>query len=710
MIKKILFLLLFLACVASAASYIGNYCTTVYHMGELDWVDWEHMDECSLEWNETEPLYWERAPLLYIDSTTDFSDTDTTNTNLAQRLEYGVDKDDQSYVTLGVSIERDSGAGVEYTLTTEKYYWLGVEWENLTNNFTAHTVAYNSYAGTQAAYVDICTEYECSDHISLSEYGDTPNTDIGNITMMNATHLNISMSGVQMNLSYSDGTENSSYLYVNLFTKSENTDNDEIAYIDFGMPINCTGEYISIGETGEDRSDSSEIEKYAETDVTVSMYAQYMITHNDEIKKVLSPRNENHSVMVDGLDGMNGVTLICKVYIYNDDGLLLPKLIYHTDENFVMNEWYNIAGYSYVLNGSTAFVLDEHNRWWLLPAVTCNPVGGFTSGLTDDTPQLAGTIYVSTASEGLDDTDSITTPVPTIPLSDYCTYDETNYTIYYKTASTQTHLVQKIYCNGTWNTTDYTCNDTLSTINIEYETNELNVTYNITEVNATYGEIVQINYYVDGVLTCTWTEGYSSMLGFGLGGTDFGESIPSHIISIIFAFGCALSVFIPFFIFFPMVFNEMFSIVTVLEMSFIIVAVAFVGAFLRYDGPQSLKTVGFYVLIAVALLAQFYVFTGLAEHAGISAMEDSISDAAGAFAEADIASFTLATFNGLVLLAQFCLLIPYYITEIILGWLQLLAPDVANVFNSFKNIISLGMYIYLGAKIYQILRSDNPII
>jgi len=653
--NKVLIILLLLTSVMCAG--ILEDCSTSYEFGRLDFVlssDYGTCDNDVLEVN----MDWD-----YTDLWDDPNYNRIRYNELTKRFYFDLDENDQIDVYL--------------------YY---PDYANLNSSYTAHTNTPGCSGATSLIRME--TSY---DSIYILYNKVIERTTTGTITYLNSTHLNLSDTqpsrdgswDTPQTLKYNNGTHDSPYIKLEAQKGCSNMDTFDFTFNN-----------LTFSQVNDDQYTT--VDALSGSDDGKRMWQQFTIQDNAyKFIKGFSPLDRTTSALFDGLSARSAPSNFCKAYLYGTSGMIYPKITYYPEENLAFVQHRHIDGYSYSVDEKPFFVLDQNNLWWFFSAVNCTG----TTGLSTDPADVHSGIFASDINDGgAVDTITYTSSIPLVPSAQTCYMNDTHYNIYTKIANMQHHYIEKVYCNDTY--TNQTCNGTTSYINSDYYGATFDVGYNITEYNSTYGYLVGINYKIGSNPYCAWDSGETNLLG--IQGITV-DGIPDIIQSIIFVFLIAISAVTPFALFLPLIYNDVFNVITLMEMALTVVFIGTISVFARWNGAQSLKTLGFFITFAVATLIIFYTQSGLTQHASIDTFTTHLDAIELSMQSQNLVGFTVSTVNVIIGLFQFILLLPSHLMLIMAEFMGILSPALASQLGILRLPLTVGLYMFLIMKTYEVL-------
>ena len=649
-------ILLFLFIISLSFSALEDECTKVYEFNDLKIVQYNDFGTC-----EDDTIFGLNEDFYLADRLRD--DISLLYNNAGYDLYYN-------------EIALDGGSGVD----EQGYYFYYPDFSHFNTNKTITFVGNGDFLDSPNAQIYFITEFGTTAIADDTTY----NTITLNVTQYNSTHLKfvstIDYGGGTTNyLEYNNGTSDSYYLHIFIDDVEPTT-----TYIGINMDVIPKTNLNSIS-TVTPRAFYGESKLF-------NTYRQYQIKGN----KIFDIHDRSKQYLCENCDYTVGFTTLCKSYILGEGALLTPKLSYIVDDGgtseFLMAGWYDDGlGASYQPNNTVMYILDTSNNWWLVPAVTCSG-----SGISSDTPSFNTAVFDTTLSAGTSSSGTFT--APSIPTSSYCLEDGNLFNISFDYPTSHSFLVSQVFCNGTY--VNNTCvNGTVTYNNTLTTSNEIDTSILTNQSNLTH-----IYFYVNNIIQCTYANGTSGLLGLDMI-TEFQDSDYDIFKYAFFLMGMGVSSVIPFFIIFPITFNDVFGLITTQQMAFATILVGFLPYLSGWKGEHSLKHIIFLTVFAVVLIS------GLYETAGIS---DELPESFDNFNEArenmyldiisaDIWGLSVSAPTLVVNLLVFLLDAPNVLGILLLQLINGISPEMANAFNIFLPAILIGLVAYLIIKAFEIL-------
>jgi len=545
-----------------------------------------------------------------------------------------------------------SVAGQNYSCSFENATLYGTMTTNQVNNIA--TVSGNIFsitkqlgaAGTMSLIID-----QPRGNTNGTLIGGSGGIEIAQIICLANTSLKLATSGaitIQFNATvnstdvfYSNGTSSftcplSSQLY--LSATSDTTTSTTVAFNMNGTAMNGTSAYNEILIT-------------APSLIGISVSSHYL-NYNNISGKII------RSDFKTGFSYMNSTTAATygKAIIYYGSSILIPKITYIPGIDIIADFYNATSNVAYVKNNTVIYVLDSlTNQWYIVPA---------TAFADTNIIYIIQTIFYNAG--------SVTTsfPLPNLPLQKACFQNGDQYTINSLFSSSVNHIVY--YDNGT------------SFLN--YNTNAATLNYS---VNTTL--YPNVNYTVNGFDTCLRNNS-TSLMGLTAIGIPSGSYTSITWLLFLGSIGIALAV--PFAIVFPILLNEMFSLMTLDYMAETVVLVGVVSVLLRGSDKNTVKASIVYFLFGIVILAAFFAHSSLSAPdftGAIGNMTTIIQDPT----KADIGTFVVGAPNFIVAIFGFALNLPSLLSSAIFTPLALISPPIYSFLSSFLTVFIYGAYVYI---------------
>jgi hypothetical protein len=261
-----------------------------------------------------------------------------------------------------------------------------------------------------------------------------------------------------------------------------------------------------------------------------------------------------------------------KAILYYSDRIVIP-LITYVPGQYVIASFYNSSNnVAYLSNNTVTYVLDQQTlQWYLVPA--------FSVTSYSDTLSLGSILYtpaLSSVSSGI-----------VLPLSLQCSRSSNNLAIASQFQNSGTHIVT--YGNSTSQSV-YSVIGTTLAYSVDLSASPI------------------VNYTFNGVTYCSNTNANTTLLGLNV------VSFPNYFKPVAYVFfigALGVSSIVPFALIFPVMMNDAFSFMSAIQMAIIICVVGVISAFVNHRGELSMKSLGVYLMFAMALLMYFFGAGGL---------------------------------------------------------------------------------------------------
>lgn len=392
----------------------------------------------------------------------------------------------------------------------------------------------------------------------------------------------------------------------------------------------------------------------------------------------------------------------CSVFLYSSTlgQIISPQKIYYADNSFqkLQNVSYDYlytpSKVSYIASGSAPFIY-YNNNWYLSQQVTCSG----TNITSPDTTAIYSIYLLGTGN--VSTTPGIST---TIPFSQLCLNNPANFTIHTQAFTSLNHSIKSSDCGGTYDNTTKNCSIAMT----ETWTNTTGTTLdtNVSKIGPEW-----ITYYINGGQTCQYKQGENTlfgMTGFQTLGTQLNSGVGLFVVGAFFVLACCLSLFIPYFLVFPVILNDMFQLLTVPQLATLIIVTAIISIFLNYkkEGTNSIKSLILYSSLTISIIVLLVAQLPTVDPTTSSLLINTTSMQSSATVLFDN-NINLDDFlAGLTFVVSLFVLIfsmPFIAVAFLSNMLMLINPDLANAFVLFSPAIFIGLMAYLIIKAYEII-------
>lgn len=661
MMKRIMLALLMFMCLSFAS--LATDCATHFTIDGMTFVPDEYYSSC-----------------------TDINATSTLVNKMP--YVYGTDNRADDYYSYSTYT---SGANRMYSMSESGYtdaVAFGFYLEHLDfDNYTIRNY-HGSQVGSCTRHLYLETEY---DSVEVMDYGTTINYQLTTVKMSvyNSTHLLLETFGAgnqgNVYLQYSDGSSDSDWIRWKFVYEA-------------GQPKT----YVYFEGNNDTYTASSQVTGLTMEPFTSeykSLWRPYTIYDgplNSSISKVVSHFNTADSFLIDGLDDVQEPTLICKAYLYGNQEFIAPKLTFFPERNFTQAGWWVSAGYSYMMNDSSAYVLDQNNLWWFVPAFTCTG----TSGVSTDSPSAIQAVYVGTRSQGLNGEIVGTLDVPPIAYRQLCQADSpaNEYNLYVKYSEPANFTLVRKYCNGTYIPSNRTCSGGSWNITTNVSTSS---EYNET-IDTSEADLAEIIFYVNGNEQCIYRYGVATLLN--LSQLSISGYTTELFYDIIFIILLVLSGYVPFMIIGAVWWNDVFRILNIEIMCFVVITTGFISTVINWNTKnKDLKTFIFFLAFAAILLARAYTVAGVDQPSALLELNDNMDTIYDIVSTADLTTFALGIPDIMIALGNILINTPSAVVTILAAIVNSISPELGQSLEGYLPIIVTGGFAYLILKLYEVL-------
>ena len=368
---------------------------------------------------------------------------------------------------------------------------------------------------------------------------------------------------------------------------------------------------------------------------------------------------------------------MCKAFIYSGSTMLTPKITYFPGIG-AYPDFYNQANnVAYLMNNTAAYVLDSTSGVWynVLP-FSC----------VDNS-----TIYSQTALLYPFGISGSIPPLPSMYVIQNCYINGNNFTWDIKGTGSKTYYFSKYYNNSSGGSVlDYS-----SFTGLEY-TGTTNTT-NLTLLNITDGYYTICGYQNNSV---TFFDAPSFL-------TDFPISSLLGKVTLLMMVG--VTVLIPYAAFAVVFFNDLFNLYDQITIFTLAVMGVALSLLINAVNEKSLKNIGFYVAIGLAVFTYFVSTLGtgvvgmptLSDSAGVQ-LNDRITSILSAMQIGDIGSFFYNGIGLIVAIIIFVISLPSYIAIGIFTPLNSINPNLASAAGRLLGAVTLGVGMYLIVKAFEV--------
>ncbi|VVB58309.1 Uncharacterised protein [Candidatus Anstonella stagnisolia] len=358
---------------------------------------------------------------------------------------------------------------------------------------------------------------------------------------------------------------------------------------------------------------------------------------------------------------------------YAGTTLLTPQITYFPVSDAFGN-FYNLSnGAAFVKNNTDTYVFDKQSQlWYLCPAYAATT---FTN-------------TYSTACVVLNEGGIQNLNMNIIYLINNCFQSGGNFFWSIKAPTSQSYLSEQILTNGSVVTGSFS---------------GTSVSGNASLVNTANFTIRNLNYgYV-----CAWTNSTSVFFN-GANPIMQANNLTKMGSQIMFFFFVGSSAAVPYASVAMFLFNDIFQVVSVPDMFILFVFSAVVGIVYSYQvlGDKTLKSVGMYVAIALAMLSLIAArgaAAGLTGFPDFSGLQNSIGGLQTSVNSANLFGFAVSAVAFIVNFFVFILALPLIISGYLFGSLQMISWDLYNAVSVFQPIFAFGMYLWVAIKAYEVI-------
>lgn len=366
---------------------------------------------------------------------------------------------------------------------------------------------------------------------------------------------------------------------------------------------------------------------------------------------------------------MSGVGFM-RALLYFGDTIITPLISY--DLSNATMQFYNSSGYSFIRNNTIAYVFDAvTGQWYIVPAYSAQNFG--------DVYTLGTFLFQEQGNM----TPSIT--IPKIPVALSCVQDADSYNI-----------------DASWSD--------VGTQTVYYGNNDTRLIYSITNASLHYSVDTTlyplVNYTYNGVQKCGSNGG--SLLGITL--PSMGDALKPFQ-AVLFLSMMAVSAVIPFALIFPVIINDAFSLMPVVEMALLVVLTGVVSAFVNHKGELSLKSLVVYIIFGMAIML-YYMDTGgmsgTSAFTGINSAFNDLSDiVSGNSGEGAFLLFAIpaTAVNLLVQLGLFLIALPLQFGGILTSLIGQISPQLGSAITLLRLDVafSIGATAFILLKLYEVI-------
>jgi hypothetical protein len=368
-----------------------------------------------------------------------------------------------------------------------------------------------------------------------------------------------------------------------------------------------------------------------------------------------------------------------RALVYYGDRAIIP-LITYSPTKYAFPVFYNSSnGVAFLNNNTVMYILDNSTlQWYIVPAFSVNTYA--------DTLSLGTILWTGSAP-------SVSSSI-ILPVALSCTRSSNNLAISSQFQNSGTHIVT--YGNST-NMSVYSLIGTTFAYSVDLSTAPI------------------VNYTFDGITYCSSANANTTLLGLNV------VTFPNYFkpIGYIFFIGAlGISAVVPFALIFPVMMNDAFSYMSVIQMAIIICVVGVISAFVNHRGELSMKSLGVYLMFAMALLMYFFSAgsltgvtdpsTGTAYFASLQSAFKSFSDiiygnstsqAIGLFAIPAVAV------NLLVQLAIFFVTLPITFTSMMMSMIGMVSSPLYSAIKMLylDTALAVGATAFMLLKLYEVI-------
>ncbi len=369
------------------------------------------------------------------------------------------------------------------------------------------------------------------------------------------------------------------------------------------------------------------------------------------------------------------VTTYCRTTLYYGSNLILPMITYFPADSAFAYFYNTSNGVAYISNNTATYAFDQlTNQWYFVPAFTCTNYS---------TIYLVSTFFYPTAAA------SSSPSPPLVPVYLSCTQNGDNYNITSGWATSVDHIVY--YSNNvTFN------NTAQSGSNFNFAVNTTTYPY--------------VNYTVNGNTYCTRT-GAQNMLG--LPSVSIPNTAYKPFLLLIWLASIGVSFIVPFASVLPIALNDMFNLVSIMDMAFILVAVGIGTIFIRAGQKNTVKSAVVYLLFAFFLLTSIitrggsYIPQNSDMSNGTIGLANFTNSTMQIFSNTnskpDLVSFVAGAPGFVVAIFNLLTQAPVVLTWVIFGSIQSISPEVFTAAKALITVIIYGAYVYIFIKGYEVL-------
>jgi hypothetical protein len=368
-----------------------------------------------------------------------------------------------------------------------------------------------------------------------------------------------------------------------------------------------------------------------------------------------------------------------KAILYYSDRIVIP-LITYVPGQYVIANFYNISNnVAYLPNNTVTYVLDQQTlQWYLVPA--------FSVSSYADTLSLGTILYtpaLTTVSSGI-----------VLPLALQCSRSSNYLAIASQFQNSGTHIVT--YGNST-NSSVYSVIGTTFAYSVDLSTSP------------------NVNYTYNGVTYCSNANANTTLLGLNV------IEFPTYFkpIGYVFFIGAlGISAVVPFALIFPVMMNDAFSFMSAIQMAILICVVGVISAFVNHRGELSMKSLGVYLMFAMALLMYFFGVGGLTTVTNPATGTPYFSSLQSAFTNfSDIIygnsnansiglfAIPAVAVNLLMQLAIFFVTLPITFTAMMMSMIGMVSPPLYTAIKMtfIDTALAVGATAFMLLKLYEVI-------
>jgi hypothetical protein len=368
-----------------------------------------------------------------------------------------------------------------------------------------------------------------------------------------------------------------------------------------------------------------------------------------------------------------------RALVYYGDRAIVPLITYNPTK-YAFPVFYNVSnGVAFLNNNTVIYILDNSTlQWYIVPAFSVNTYA--------DTLSLGTILWTGSVP-------SVSSSI-VLPIALSCTRSSNSLAISSQFQNSGTHIVT--YGNST-NQSVYSLIGTTFAYSVDLSTAPI------------------VNYTFNGITYCSNANANTTLLGLNV------VTFPNYFkpIGYIFFIGAlGISAVVPFALIFPVMMNDAFSYMSVIQMAIIICVVGVISAFVNHRGELSMKSLGVYLMFAMALLMYFFSagsLTGVTDPATGTAYFASLQSAFKSFSDIIYGNSTsqaiglfaipAVAVNLLVQLAIFFVTLPITFTSMMMSMIGMVSSPLYSAIKMLylDTALAVGATAFMLLKLYEVI-------